>query len=67
MFLQAVERNITLENRMHGLIVFGHDFINDDIHRIALRRNGAASPQKTLPIIWDLLKVAQKESSLHDN
>lgn len=57
MFLQAVEKDITLENRMYGLIVFGHDFISDDIHRIALKRNGVATTRKTLPIMWDVLKV----------
>lgn len=56
MFLLAVEKKITLENKMHGIIVFGHDFITDDIHRIALHRNGPATVRKTLPIIWNLLK-----------
>lgn len=56
MFLSAVEKKITLENKMHGIIVFGHDFITDDIHRIALHRNGPATVKKTWPIIWNLLK-----------
>lgn len=57
MFLQAVEPNITPQNRMHGLIVFGHEFVDAEIHRIALERNGVATARKTLPLLWDVVKV----------
>lgn len=60
MFLLAVEKKINLENKMHGIIVFGHDFISEDIHQIALQRNGVATLSKTFPIIMNLLKVCVK-------
>lgn len=58
MFMQAVEPTVTMENRMHGMIVFGHEFINERIHRIALERNGLATSRKKTPLLWDVAKVS---------
>lgn len=67
MFLLAVEKKIEMGNKMHGIIVFGHDFISDDIHQIALQRNGAATLRKTIPMLWALIKVSIYTSFFNRN
>lgn len=59
MFLQSIDDTITPENRMHGLIVFGHEFVDKKMHAIAHRRNGGkTSTRNSLPLLWDAIKVS---------
>lgn len=53
-FLFFVENEITLPNRVHGLAVFGHEFINEKLHQLAVHRNGIGSRRLKLYLAYDL-------------
>lgn len=57
-FLQVVKKEITIESKIHGLTVFGHPFVTDKIHQIALHRYGLASKSLELSSMWHAIKYA---------
>lgn len=65
-FLQIVKHEITMENKVHGLTVFGHEFITEKIHKIALHRYGAASKLLELSSMWNIFKKSWMGKSTLD-
>lgn len=55
-FLRAVKQEITMENRVHGISIFGHEFIDDEIHQIAVHRYGVMSNLTNLWFMWIAFK-----------
>lgn len=53
-FLYFVEKSISLTNRVHGIAVFGHEFITEELHRLAVHRNGIGSRRLKLYLLYDL-------------
>lgn len=53
-FLRIVNKEITIQNRVHGLSVFGHEFLTEEIHRLAVHRYGVAS--KFLEL-WNIVYI----------
>ena len=62
--LKAVKKEITIQNRLHELSIFGHAFITDDIHKLAIQRNGTISKFKELGFIFHLVKYGWKTNSI---
>lgn len=62
--LKAVKQEITIQNRLHELSIFGHHFITDEIHKIAVERNGTMSKLTELGVICHLIKYGWKTSSI---
>lgn len=56
-FLRMVKREITMENRVHGLAIMGHEFITDEIHQIGAHRYGYANFLTELWYMWSVFKV----------
>lgn len=56
-FLRSVKKEISMENRAHGISIFGHEFINDEIHQIAIHRYGITSKLTELWYMWSVLKI----------
>lgn len=54
--LRTVKSEISMENRAHGISIFGHEFITDEIHKIAIHRHGIASKLTELWYMWFALK-----------
>lgn len=52
-----VGKEISLADRVYGLSIFGHDYITDEMHKIAVHRNGVASTKRKNFAIWDLIRV----------
>lgn len=66
-FLSFVEKEITLTNRVHGLAVFGHEFINEKLHRLAVHRNGIGSRRLKLYLVYDLfVSMWRNETIAHE-
>lgn len=63
-FFQVVKKEVTMANKIHGLTVFGHQFVTDKIHKVALHRNGEASGLLELYALWNALKKAWSCNSL---
>lgn len=63
-FLHCVEKEITLTNRVHGLVVFGHEFINEELHRVAMHRNGIASHRLKLFLMYDLISSMWRNKTI---
>lgn len=59
LFFQMVDKDVTLADRVYALSVFGHDYITDKIHKIALHRNGLPTMKRRLLGIWDLIEVKE--------
>lgn len=53
-FLNFMEKEITLPNRVHGLAIFGHEFITEELHKLAVHRNGIMSGRLKLFLTYDL-------------
>lgn len=53
-FLYFVEKSISLTNRVHGIAVFGHEFITEELHRLGVHRNGIGSRRLKLYLLYDL-------------
>lgn len=54
-FLYHVEPEITLRTKVLGMTVFGHEFVDDDMHKLAVHRNGLRPT--SVQMIWDLIKA----------
>lgn len=63
-FFQVVKKEVTMANKIHGLTVFGHQFVTDKIHKIALYRNGEASNWLETYALWNAFKKAWSSKSL---
>lgn len=63
-FLRCVEKEISLTNRVHGLAVFGHEFIDEEMHRLAVHRNGIASKRLLLYLVYDLFSTMWRNKSI---
>lgn len=57
-FMQVVKEDVTMENKVHSLTVFGHEFITDEIHQIARHRYGLATKMLELQSMWTAFKYA---------
>lgn len=62
--LKAVKQEITIQNRLHALSIFGHEFITDEIHKLAIQRNGTMSKLTELGLICHLVKYGWKTKSI---
>lgn len=62
--LKAIKNEITIQNRLHELSIFGHNFITDEIHKIAVERNGTLSKLSELGLIAHMMKYGWKTKSL---
>lgn len=56
-FLRTVKREITMENRVHGIAILGHEFITNEIHQLAAHRYGYLSKLTELWQMWSVFKV----------
>lgn len=56
-FMRICKREISMENRVHGITIIGHEFITDEIHKIAIHRYGIASKLTELYQMWIALKT----------
>lgn len=66
MVLKAVKKEITIQNRLHELSIFGHAFITDEIHKLAIQRNGTLSKLTELGLIFHLVKYGWKTKAIVD-
>lgn len=57
-FMRLVKKEISIENRAHGITIFGHEFITDEIHRLAKHRFGLASKSLEIQYIWNVIKAS---------
>lgn len=57
-FLQVVDREISMANRVNGLSAFGHEYVTDEIHQIAVHRKGVVSKSTQFWYILQLIKCA---------
>lgn len=62
--LRAVKKELTIQNRLHELSIFGKSFITDEIHKLALQRNGTLSNFEELFIIAHMIKYGWKTKSI---
>lgn len=56
-FMRLVKKQITIQNRAHGIAIFGHEFVTDEIHRLAKHRFGLASKSLEMRYIWNVIKA----------
>lgn len=56
-FMRMCKQEISMENRVHGIAIMGHEFITEKIHQIAVHRYGVASKFTELFYIWFALKT----------
>lgn len=56
-FMRMVKPEITIENRVHGIAILGHEFITNEIHNLAAHRYGIASKLTEFTYLWHVLKV----------
>lgn len=56
-FMRMCKREISMENRVHGIAIMGHEFITDEMHQIAIHRYGIASKFTELYYMWFALKM----------
>lgn len=73
-FLRFVKSEISIENRVHGLSMFGHEFVTEDIHKIAVHRHGVTNKIKeyllmlsTFKAIWTSKSKVKKLKCFMDN
>lgn len=59
MFLMFVDKEITLVNKIQGIAMSGHEFMTDDMHKIAIHRHGIGTLRKKMPLFAGILKVCQ--------
>lgn len=57
-FLRLVKSEVSIENRVHGLAIFGHEFITNEVHELAKHRFGIASKAMEMSQIWKVIKCA---------
>lgn len=57
-FMRLVKEKITIENRAHGIAIFGHEFVTDEIHRLAKHRFGLASKSLEMQYIWNVVRAS---------
>lgn len=62
--LKSVKQEITIQNRLHELSIFGHAFITDEIHKLAIQRNGTINKLTELGLICHLVKYGWKTKSI---
>lgn len=65
-FLRMLRREITIENRIHALTVFGHEFLTKEIHQLAVHRYGVIPKHLELWSMWLLLKKGWNGKSTVD-
>lgn len=58
LFFRSIKKEIVMENRVHGLSVFGHEFITDEIHKIGLHRFGIVSRYTEWLFLLNVMKCA---------
>lgn len=58
-FLAFVPKEITFDNRVHALCVFGHEFVDEKVHKIAIHRNGYGSKWRKLYMMYDAFKCVR--------
>lgn len=54
--LHHVEPKISLTMRVLALTVFGHEIVDDEMHKFVLHRNGLAA--MNMRLLWDMIKSA---------
>ena len=57
-FLRLVKPEISIENRAHGIAILEHEFVTDEIHKLAKHRYGIASKFTEMRYIWNVIKAA---------
>lgn len=64
LFCRTNKAEISIENRVHGLTVCGHEFITEEVHRVGVHRHGIATKLTELTFLLNAFKVAWKGKSL---
>lgn len=59
LIFRTAKKEIALENRLHGLAVFGHEFISEEAQRIGLHRFGVSSISTRLLYLSNAFKFAR--------
>lgn len=54
-FLYFLEPEISFRLKVLGMSVFGHEFVDQEIHAMAMHRNGVRAP--AIQMLWDLVKA----------
>lgn len=54
--LKAMKSEIMIQNRLNELSIFGHAFLTDEIHKLAIHRNGTISKLTEFRLIGYLIK-----------
>lgn len=62
-FLKMVNKEITIQNRIHALTVLGHEFLTEEIHQMAIHRFGIASKRNKMINMWTIVKCSWKAKS----
>lgn len=57
LFLMFVDKEITLTNKIQGIAMCGHDFMTEEMHKIAIHRHGIGTLRKKMPLFAGILKV----------
>lgn len=57
-FMRLVKKEISIENRAHGIAIFGHEFVTDEIYRLAKHRFGLVSKSEEMQYIWNVIKAS---------
>lgn len=67
LFLLRVEKEISVADKVNGLAIFGHNYLTEKIHKIAIHRNGVMSFRQKLAALWDVFHVrfAFKKKSVY--
>lgn len=55
-FMRLVKQEISMENRVHGIAIFGHEFVTQKIHEIAAHRYGTANKFTEMWYMWSVVK-----------
>lgn len=56
-FMRNCKSEISMENRVHGITIIGHEFITEEIHKIAVHRYGVSSKLTEMYFMWIALKT----------
>lgn len=65
-FMRMVKQEISMENRIHGIAIFGHEFVTDEMHDIATHRFGRTSKLTELWYAWTALRNGWKAKATVD-
>lgn len=57
-FIDYRDKDITINDKLLGISVCGHDFLTPEIHRVSIERNNIGNVFKKLGLIMHSVKVS---------